>query len=91
VPNWRNFHRKGFKHLCFAQIPCNWLQALENSFDQVHNEWMHDKWSSYTRDGSVPPDRWQIQDIMHREFEYGWSRVRVTCCAGASICSARTA
>jgi 5,5'-dehydrodivanillate O-demethylase len=73
VPNWRNFRRKGYKHLCFAQIHCNWLQAMENSFDQVHNEWMHDKWSFYLRDGSVPPDRWSIKRFIHQEFDYGWT------------------
>jgi 5,5'-dehydrodivanillate O-demethylase oxygenase subunit len=73
VPNWRNFQRKGYKHLCFAHLPCNWLQAMENSFDQVHNEWMHDKWSFYERDGSVPSDRWQIKTAIHREFDYGWT------------------
>lgn len=73
VPNWRNFHRKGYKHLCFVEVPCNWLQVMENAFDQVHNEWMHDKWSFYQRDGSVPPDRWQIARIIHTEFNYGWT------------------
>jgi 5,5'-dehydrodivanillate O-demethylase oxygenase subunit len=73
VPNWRNFHKKGYKHLCFAHLPCNWLQAMENTFDQVHNEWMHDKWSFYERDGSVPEDRWQIKDVIHREFDHGWT------------------
>jgi 5,5'-dehydrodivanillate O-demethylase len=38
VPNWRNFHRKGYKHLCFVHLACNWLQVVENAFDQVHNE-----------------------------------------------------
>jgi 5,5'-dehydrodivanillate O-demethylase oxygenase subunit len=73
VPNWRNFHRKGYKHLCFVEIPCNWLQVMENAFDQVHNEWMHDKWSFYIRDGEVPSDRWQVHRIIHREFDYGWT------------------
>jgi 5,5'-dehydrodivanillate O-demethylase len=73
VPNWRNFRRKGFKHISFTSLPCNWLQAMENSFDQVHNEWMHDKWSYYTRDGAVPPDRWRIARFIHREFDYGWT------------------
>jgi 5,5'-dehydrodivanillate O-demethylase len=73
VPNWRNFHKKGYKHICIAELPCNWLQAMENSFDQVHNEWMHDKWSFYLRDGYVPPDRWQISRFIHREFDYGWT------------------
>jgi 5,5'-dehydrodivanillate O-demethylase len=73
VPNWRNFYRKGYKHICLAHLPCNWLQAMENSFDQVHNEWMHDKWSFHIRDGSVPADRWQIHRFVHREFDYGWT------------------
>lgn len=73
VPNWRNFHKKGYRHICFVELACNWLQVMENAFDQVHNEWMHDKWSYYLRDGSVPPDRWHIRRIMHREFEFGWT------------------
>lgn len=72
IPNWRNFYKKGFKHVCMAHVPCNWLQMMENSFDQVHNEWMHDKWSFYLRDGAVPADRWEIRNVSHREFDYGW-------------------
>lgn len=73
VPNWRNFHRKGYKHLCFVHLHCNWLQIMENAFDQVHNEWMHDKWSYYLRDGSVPVTRWRTRGIIHREFDEGWT------------------
>jgi 5,5'-dehydrodivanillate O-demethylase len=73
VPNWRNFHKKGYRHICYVHLPCNWLQVMENAFDQVHNEWMHDKWSYYLRDGAVPPDRWRIRKVMHREFEFGWT------------------
>jgi 5,5'-dehydrodivanillate O-demethylase len=72
VPNWRNFHRKGFKHLCFVELSCNWLQVMENAFDQAHNEWMHDKWSYYLRDGCVPANRWKVHHISHTEFKYGW-------------------
>jgi 5,5'-dehydrodivanillate O-demethylase len=73
VPNWRNFYKKGYKHVCFARVPCNWLQMMENTFDQLHNEWMHDKWSFYIRDGAVPADRWELKDVIHREFDYGWT------------------
>ena len=24
-----------------AVVPCNWLQCMENSVDQVHDEWLH--------------------------------------------------
>jgi len=46
---------------------------MENAFDQVHNEWMHDKWSFYLRDGKIPEDRWRISKILHREFDFGWT------------------
>jgi 5,5'-dehydrodivanillate O-demethylase oxygenase subunit len=73
LPSWRNFSRKGYKHVSFTVLPANWLQCMENSFDQVHNEWLHDKWSFYTRDGAVPPDRWRVRAFKHREFEHGWA------------------
>ena len=76
VPDWRNFYTKGYKHICYVHLPCNWVHVMENAFDQLHNEWMHDKWSFYLRDGSVPSDRWQMQKIIHREFDCGWAAER---------------
>src|SRR5690606_33887965 len=39
LPDWEPFHwRNGFVQVVFAQVPCNWLQAQENSIDPVHFE-----------------------------------------------------
>jgi 5,5'-dehydrodivanillate O-demethylase len=46
VPTWEPFTwTNGFVQIVFAEIPCNWLQAQENSIDPVHFEWLHGNWS----------------------------------------------
>jgi 5,5'-dehydrodivanillate O-demethylase len=46
VPMWEPFTwTNGFVQIVFAEIPCNWLQAQENSIDPVHFEWLHGNWS----------------------------------------------
>jgi len=30
-----------------AEVPCNWLQIMENSLDPVHTEWLHRYFSGY--------------------------------------------
>ena len=29
------------------ELPCNWLQCMDNSLDPVHFEWLHNYWGSY--------------------------------------------
>jgi 5,5'-dehydrodivanillate O-demethylase len=31
-----------------AELPCNWLQCMENSVDPVHLEWLHGVYGAYT-------------------------------------------
>jgi 5,5'-dehydrodivanillate O-demethylase len=46
VPTWEPFTwTNGFVQIVFSEIPCNWLQAQENSIDPVHFEWLHGNWS----------------------------------------------
>jgi 5,5'-dehydrodivanillate O-demethylase len=46
VPTWEPFTwSNGFVQIVFAEVPCNWLQAQENSIDPVHFEWLHGNWS----------------------------------------------
>src|SRR3954452_3764837 len=46
VPTWEPFTwTNGFVQIVFAEVPCNWLQAQENSIDPVHFEWLHSNWS----------------------------------------------
>jgi 5,5'-dehydrodivanillate O-demethylase oxygenase subunit len=30
-----------------AEIPCNWLQIMENSLDPIHTEWLHGHYHAY--------------------------------------------
>lgn len=31
----------------YAELPCNWLQAQENSLDPIHVEWLHQNFANY--------------------------------------------
>ena len=33
-----------------TEIPCNWLQCMENSMDPVHTEWLHGHYYNYVMD-----------------------------------------
>ncbi|MGH7335692.1 MAG: Rieske 2Fe-2S domain-containing protein [Candidatus Rokuibacteriota bacterium] len=77
VPTWEPFTwANGFVQIVFAEIPCNWLQAQENSIDPVHFEWLHGNWSRTLRgvDGARPPMHLRIG---FDEFEYGFVYRRV--------------
>jgi 5,5'-dehydrodivanillate O-demethylase len=50
VPTWEPFTwTNGFVQIVFSEVPCNWLQAQENSIDPVHFEWLHGNWSRAMR------------------------------------------
>jgi 5,5'-dehydrodivanillate O-demethylase len=51
LPRWEVFVREGVLRDIGAQvIPCNWVQAMENSVDPVHLEWLHGKYLAYVLD-----------------------------------------
>jgi 5,5'-dehydrodivanillate O-demethylase len=56
--------------IVFSEVPCNWLQAQENSADPVHFEWLHDNWGARLRgeDGSRAPRHLRLE---FEEFEHG--------------------
>jgi 5,5'-dehydrodivanillate O-demethylase oxygenase subunit len=73
VPTWEPFTwTNGFVQIVFAEVPCNWLQAQENSIDPVHFEWLHGNWSRVLRgvDGAKSPTHLKIG---FDEFEYGFA------------------
>jgi 5,5'-dehydrodivanillate O-demethylase len=76
VPTWEPFTwTNGFVQIVFAEVPCNWLQAQENSIDPVHFEWLHGNWSRALRgvDGKSPTHL----RIAFDEFEYGFAYRRI--------------
>ena len=77
VPTWEPFTwPNGFVQIVFAEVPCNWLQAQENSIDPVHFEWLHGNWSRALRgvDGAKAPTHLKIA---FDEFEYGFAYRRI--------------
>ena len=48
VPRWDLFVNENVERdVGFSEVPCNWLQIMENSLDPVHVEWLHNYWSNY--------------------------------------------
>ena len=45
LPRWEPFQwEDGWSDIGTAELPCNWLQCMENSLDPVHLEWLHGYW-----------------------------------------------
>ena len=77
LPDWELFSFKnGFTQIVFADVPCNWVQAQENSIDPVHFEWMHSNWSKRQRGelGNYAPRHLKLE---FEEFEHGYVYKRV--------------
>ncbi len=77
LPDWDLLSFKnGFAQIVFAQVPCNWVQAQENSIDPVHFEWMHSNWSKRQRGeiGNYAPRHVKLD---FEEFEHGYVYKRV--------------
>ena len=64
-----------------TMIPCNWLQAMENSLDPVHVEWLHSYYMDYVwrRKGVEAPQRLSARHkkIGFTRFEHGIIKRRV--------------
>ena len=42
LPRWQAFATEGVnRSIGVTELPCNWLQCMENSLDPVHFEWLH--------------------------------------------------
>ncbi len=65
----------------YAVVPCNWLQIMENSLDQVHVEWLHQHMFNYVVDKLGTPER-QREPQSHQKigfdvFEHGIIKRRI--------------
>lgn len=78
LPDWEAFSwSNGFRQIVISELPCNWLQAQENSIDPVHFEWMHMNWSRRQEDETAELGPRHMQ-IAFDEFEHGliYRRIR---------------
>ena len=63
-----------------TMIPCNFLQAMENSLDPVHTEWLHGHFSNYVlgaKYGIPPTPQPRHAKIGFDRFEHGIYKRRV--------------
>jgi len=45
LPRWETFEWEGgWSDIGIVELPCNWLQCMENSLDPVHLEWLPGYW-----------------------------------------------
>ncbi|MCY9695462.1 aromatic ring-hydroxylating dioxygenase subunit alpha [Paenibacillus alginolyticus] len=66
----------------YAEIPCNWLQIMENSLDPIHLEWLHGRYFEHVfEQQGRPVDEWPISKhhvkIGFDKFDYGIIKKRV--------------
>ena len=57
LPRWDLLEWEGVERRVIAmELPCNWLQCMDNSLDPVHFEWLHNYWGSYVLGMEKPPE-----------------------------------
>ncbi len=50
LPHWEPYEWENtWSDIGVADLPCNWLQCMENSLDPVHLEWLHGYWGVWTQ------------------------------------------
>jgi len=64
------------RHVSRQEIPCNWLQIMENSADPVHTEWLHGKLTEFITKEPVAFSRRHAK-IGFDEFEFGLIKRRL--------------
>jgi 5,5'-dehydrodivanillate O-demethylase len=88
LPRWEPLVRpNSLRDAGYTMLPCNWLQAQENSLDPVHTEWLHGAFTNYAleRQGKPPRVRpggggttGKHKKIGFDVFEHGIIKRRVT-------------
>ena len=89
LPHWETFEWEGgWSDIGIVELPCNWLQCMENSMDPVHLEWLHGYWGvrqqqdKAVRMGLAEADTFPTVPRKHQKigfdvFDYGLIKRRV--------------
>ncbi|MFE4242263.1 Rieske 2Fe-2S domain-containing protein [Peribacillus butanolivorans] len=83
LPNWDLFVQENvIRTVGYAEIPCNWVQIMENSLDPTHLEWLHGHYFEHVfEQQGRPQNEWPITKrhlkIGFDEFDYGIIKRRV--------------
>lgn len=73
LPTWEPFTwDNGFVQVVISEIPCNWLQAQDNSIDPIHFEWLHDTWP-HRQDGDSDFRAARHLKLAFDELEHGFT------------------
>jgi 5,5'-dehydrodivanillate O-demethylase len=60
-----------------AELPCNFVQIMENSVDPYHVEWLHGRYGSFLRGESLPVVTKKHVKVAFEVFEHGILKRRV--------------
>ena len=63
LPNYDMLVWPGVRTTWSVELPCNWLQCMENSMDPLHFQWLHRYWGG-----------WQMNKLMPVEQRDSWNR-----------------
>jgi 5,5'-dehydrodivanillate O-demethylase len=83
LPQWEAFVRDGLvREIGLAVLPCNWLQAVENTGDSTHVVYTHWHFSQYVMEQLGRPDlqrttaATQFRKLEEREITaFGWGHI----------------
>ena len=82
LPPWDLYVMDGvMREVCYAVVPCNWVQIMENSLDPVHVEWLHQNMRNYVMDKLGTPEK-KRERLSHEKigfdvFDHGIVKRRV--------------
>jgi 5,5'-dehydrodivanillate O-demethylase len=79
LPKWDILTWEGVERsITIMELPCNWLQCMDNSMDPVHFEWLHNYWGSYVLGMEKPPaERAEWKASMQSEGARGRHELKV--------------
>ena len=80
LPRWDGFVAEGtIRMMGRTLLPINWLQAMENSLDPIHTEWLHGHHYEFLKEqeGVKVAISTHHKKIDFREFEYGITKHRL--------------
>lgn len=61
-----------------TELPINWLQAMENSLDPTHSEWLHSWYGYYIRNGSSKSVEGKLPQSRHAKIGFDVSEWGIT-------------
>jgi 5,5'-dehydrodivanillate O-demethylase len=80
LPRFEHFVLNRHRSVRYTELPCNWLQTIENGVDPAHFEWLHARRLNYTaRKKGLPPvmKAGRTVKLAFDPFEFGIYKRRI--------------